>query len=153
VDSVSLSIEKQINLSLTRLGMAIFEASQDKVPVCTGRLKRNALIRLNRNVVEIRYNTPYASHVEFGGAEYNGSLTYTSKTSPHTRVTVTGKRVNVRGHTKTYIGHKPIKCADGRWVVIDTSKPRAGKFYLSNAIKEVLNKALGKPNGLQAYIS
>ena len=147
-------IEQKINLMLTRVGIDIFEASQKSVPVCTGRLKRNALIKLNRNVIEIQYNTPYASFIEFGstGSDYTRPKSYTTQVRSHSRITKSGKRVSVQAHEKTFVGGKPIKCADGRWAVIDTTKPYKGRFYLTKAVSDVFRKTLGKRNGLQAYV-
>ena len=149
---MSRAIEQKINLALTRMGLDIFEKSQERVPVSTGRLKRNSLVRLNKNMVEIRYDMPYARRVEFGSEGESASTVHTSTVAPHIRTTSTGRRVRVQGHTKTYTGFKPIKCADGRWAVIDVSKPYKGRFYLSGAVKEVLINSLGKSMGLQTYI-
>ena len=147
-------IEQKINLALTRMGLEIFESSQNRVPVCTGRLKKNALVKLNKNVVEIKYTAPYARFIEFGSTEENDirPSSYTTQIRSHSRITKSGKRIQVQSHEKTYVGKKPIKCADGRWAVIDTTKPYKGKFNLTSAVSEILRKTLGKRNGLQAYV-
>tara|TARA_R110002167_G_scaffold80192_1_gene220494 strand:+ start:133 stop:591 length:459 start_codon:yes stop_codon:yes gene_type:complete len=146
-------LETTINAALGSLVKNMFDLSQQTVPVCTGNLKKSATYNSNDAEFTITYNTPYARTVEFGSPSGTSQgRPYVSKIKSHPRTTSSGKRVQVKAHTKTYVTGKPIICQDGSWRTIDTSKAYEGRFFLTNAVKSILYSALGRQNSLQAYI-
>lgn len=146
-------LEAQINGAIGQLVQNMFDLSQQRVPVCTGNLKSSATFNSGRAEYTITYDTDYARTVEFGSLTgTSNNKPYVSKIKSHYRTTPSGRRVQVRSHTKTYQTGKPIVCRDGSWKTINTSGPYQGRFFLTSAVKDVLYRALGKQNALQAYI-
>tara|TARA_Y100001963_G_scaffold23980_1_gene32036 strand:+ start:112 stop:570 length:459 start_codon:yes stop_codon:yes gene_type:complete len=146
-------LEAQINGALGQLVKNMFDLSQKRVPVCTGKLKSSATFNSGRAEYTITYDTDYARTVEFGSVSGTSQgRPHVSKIKSHYRTTPSGRRVQVRSHTKTYQTGKPIKCSDGSWKTINTTGPYRGRFFLTSAVKDILYRALGKQNALQVYI-
>ena len=146
-------LEAQINGALGQLVKNIFDLSQKRVPVCTGKLKSSATFNSGRAEYTITYDTDYARTVEFGSVSGTSQgRPHVSKIKSHYRTTPSGRRVQVRSHTKTYQTGKPIVCRDGSWKTINTTGPYRGRFFLTSAVKDILYRALGKQNALQVYI-
>ena len=116
---------------------AIFEVSQDDVPVRTGELKFSGHIIETDNGSEIEYTADHAKKIEYGmeGQDVSGEET-TVYVPAHRRKDGT----YVKGHYKTYKGKvvrfKPSDSDEEITRVFTKLGELPGRYFLTNAVYE-----------------
>jgi len=129
-------LSQALRAVVQNLGTIIFQKSQERVPVKTGRLKQsgNLTTGLSGGGFVIEYNTPYAQRIDTGGPAEKFSGDYVANIPAHKR-RLPNKTITVRQHTKTYRNQRPVKL-NGGWATLDSIPAFEGTGFLTDTFRE-----------------
>jgi len=133
-------VQAQIRAGLANVAQAIFNLSQEYVPVKSGQLKASGKLTtgLSGGGFSIEYTAPHAERIESGGPSQSFKGDYVSNIPQHQR-RLPGKTITVRAHTKTYSGMKPVLTDDG-WYTLEQVPKFDGTHFLARAFEEVFTQ-------------
>tara|TARA_R100001510_G_C7568850_1_gene146044 strand:- start:102 stop:575 length:474 start_codon:yes stop_codon:yes gene_type:complete len=132
----------KIRTAMQLLGQAIFQKSQEYVPVKSGQLRDSGKLTtgLSGGGFNITYGAPHASFIHDGREKELFKGNYISQIPEHKR-RLPGKIVTVRAHTKTYRNMKPVLSEDGNWYTLANRSSFKGTKFLEKAFREEWTQA------------